>query len=300
MRVFYRFAWLMLLAGAAQGQGAEQPAQRQGAEKPAQRQDAEKPAQRQDAAKLAERLVERSGLAVQLKSTPKSFEDQMAQARGQIPDELILALTEAGREAYGPVRMTQDIVKILAETLKPEEMRRALAWLETPVGRRVTIAEERASVTMDEQSLRRYAEQTKGKPPGAQRQKLIQEMLEVTNGLEFGARLLEGMALGVAIGMDSTQPVQKRAGAAFIQKQIEQAMPKEKVKEQLREVMPGMLGYTYREVSDADLTAYLAFLRSADGKRTNDAITEAFTQAMVAASVRLGQLVDQRSTRRPT
>lgn len=153
---------------------------------------------------------------------------------------------------------------------------------------------------MNEESLQRYMEEIKAKPPGAQRRKLIEEVLEVTSGLEFGARLLEGMALGVAIGMDSTQPAQKRAGVALLRKQIEQVMPKEQVKAQLRMAMPAILGYTYREVSDADLGAYIAFLRSADGKRANDAITEAFTQAMVAASVRLGQLVDQRSTKQPT
>lgn len=257
-------------------------------------------AQAQEPAQLAQRLVERSGLAVQLQSVPKGFEEQMAAMRGQAPDELLLALTEAGREAYRPEMMAREIANILAETLKPEEMQRVLAWLETGVGRRTTVAEERASVSMNEESLKAYAEQTKTKPPSAQRQKLIQEILEVTNGLEFGARLLEGMALGVAIGMDSTQPVQKRAGVALIRKQIEKAMPKDQVKEQLRVAMPAMLGYTYREVSDADLAAYVAFLRSADGKRANDAITEAFTQAMVAASVRLGQFVDQRSTKRPT
>ena len=257
-------------------------------------------AQAQDAAKLAQRLVERSGLAVQLQSLPKNFGEQMAALRGKMPDELLLALTEAGREAYRPQAMAQEIANTLAETLKPEEMQRVLAWLEEGVGRRVTLAEERASGSMTEQSLQRYAEQTQAKPPSAQRQKLIQDIIEVTNGLEFGARLLEGMALGVAIGMDSTQPVQNRAGVAMLRKQLEAAMPKEQVKAQLRAAMPAMMGYTYREVSDADLTAYVVFLRSPDGKRANDAITEAFTQAMVSASVRMGQFVDQRSTKRPT
>jgi hypothetical protein len=257
-------------------------------------------AQAQDAASLAQRLVERSGLAVQLQSTPKYFEEQIAALRGKVPDPFLLALTEAGREAYRPQAMAQDIAKALAETMKPQEMERVIAWLETGVGRRVTAAEESASAAMNEEALQSYAEQTKAKPPGAQRQKLIQDMIEVTNGLEFGARLLEGMALGVAIGMDSTQPVQNRVGAALLRKRIEAAMPKEQVKAQLRAAMPAMMSYTYREVSDADLTAYVAFLRGADGKRANDAITEAFTEAMVSASLRLGQLVDQRSTKAPS
>ena len=252
----------------------------------------------QEAAKLAQRLVERSGVAVQLQSLPKNFEEHTAALRG-VPSELVLALTEAGREAYRPQRMAQEIADALAATLKPEEMGRVLAWLEADLGRRVTLAEERASVSMGEENLARYAEETKAKPPGAQRQQLIQDMIEATDSLELGARLIEGMALGVAIGIDSTQPAQNRAGAAALRKQIEAAMPKEKVKAQLRAAMPVITGYTYREVSDADLAAYVEFLRSADGKRANDVITEAFAQAMVAASLRLGQLVDQQHRRPP-
>jgi len=256
-------------------------------------------AQAQEAAKLAQRLVQLSGLEVQLRSVPKGFDDQMTQLRGKVPDDLRIALADAGREAYRPELMAQEIAQTLAQTLKPAEMRKVLAWLETDVGRRVTLAEERASSTMDEASLSRYAGQTKSKPPGARRQKLIQDLVQVTNAIEFAAHLIEGTALGVAIGMDSLQPVQKRVGAAFLRKQIEKAMPKEQLKATMREAMPGLYGYTYREVSDADLAAYLVMLRSADGKRCNDAITEAFTQAMVAASVRVGQLVDQRAPKRP-
>src|SRR5215212_10160516 len=83
-------------------------------------------AQAQDAVKLAQRLVERSGLAVQLQSTPKNFEEQIAAARGKVPDDLLFALTEAGREAYRPELMARDIAQTLAESLKPEEMQRVI------------------------------------------------------------------------------------------------------------------------------------------------------------------------------
>ena len=257
-------------------------------------------ARAQEAATLAQRLVQLSGLEVQLRSVPKGFEDQMAGLKGQVPDELIFALTDAGREAYRPDVMAKDIAQTLSQTLKPAEMQKVLAWLEADVGRRVTIAEEKSSSTMDEASLRKFAQETKAKPPGAQRQKLIAELVEVTNAIEFGAHLMEGTALGVAIGMDSTQPAQQRLGAALIRKQIERAMPKDQVKAALRESMPGIYAYTYREVSDADLNSYLTMLRTPEGKQVNDEITKAFTQAMVSASLRMGQLVDQRNPKRGT
>src|SRR6185436_6685466 len=86
-------------------------------------------AQAQDAASLAQRLVERSGLAVQLQSTPKYFEEQIAALRGKVPDPFLLALAEPGREAYRPQAMAQDIAKTLAETMQPQEMERVIAWL---------------------------------------------------------------------------------------------------------------------------------------------------------------------------
>jgi hypothetical protein len=256
-------------------------------------------AQAQDAAKLAQRLVQMSGLEVQLRSVPKGFEEQMTALKGKVPDDLLFALADAGKVAYQPEMMAKEIATTLATTLKPAEMQKVIAWLETDVGRRVTIAEETSSSTMDEKSLARYAEATKAKPPSAQRQKLIQDLVEVTNSVDFGATLMEGTTLGLAIGMDSTQPVEKRVGAALLKKQIEKVMPKQQVKAVLRESMPGIYAYTYREVSDSDLKSYLAILRSEDGKRVNDAITEAFLQAMVAASLRMGQLVDQRNPKRP-
>lgn len=257
-------------------------------------------AQAQDAAKLAQLLVERSGVAVQLQAVPKSFTDQLPQLRGQVPDDLLLALADAGREAYRPELMANEIAQLLAQSLTPAEMKKAITWLDSGVGRRVTLAEERASASMDDASLKRYAEQTKNQSPSSRRQKGIRDLIDVTGSLEFTVKLMEGTALGMAIGMDSTQPEQKRVGAAFLRKQIEKVMPKDQLKETLRQVMPGIFGYTYREVSDADLEAYVAFLRSPNGKRVNDAIADAFGQAMIAASVRVGQLVDQRSPKQPT
>jgi len=257
-------------------------------------------AQAQDAAKLAQSLVKLSGLEVQLRSVPKGFEEQMGQLRGKVPDDLRLALAEAGREAYRPELMAPEIAQTLAQTLKPAEMQKVLAWLETDAGRRVTSAEERASSTRDAASLKQYAEQTKNEPPSARRQQLVQDMVELTALVELGANLAEGIVLGLAIGADSMQPVQKRVGAAFLRKEIERALPKEKLREVVRAAMPAIVAYNYREVSDADFAAYVAFLRSADGKRYNDAMTAAYTQAMVAASMRMGQLVGERAPKRPT
>ncbi|HKX37568.1 MAG TPA: hypothetical protein VJN20_02820, partial [Burkholderiales bacterium] len=248
---------------------------------------------------VARRLVVRSGLAVQLRAVPKGFEQQIAQLRGQIPDTVYASLQRAGKEAFRPEGLQAEIERSLPEKLKLAEMQKALAWLETQAGRRVTLAEEASSATLDEASLKKYAEQSKGKPVSARRRQLLQDLITATAAVDSTANLIEATSLGVAIGMESTQPVQKRAGVAALRAQIQKAMPRDELKKTLAASLPGIYAYTYREVSEADLAAYLAFLRGADGKKYNDAMVEAFSQALVAASVRMGQLVDQ-TEKRPT
>ena len=258
------------------------------------------PAQAQeDAASAARRLVVRSGLAVQLRSVPRGFEQQITQLRGQIPDAIHASLARAGKEAFRAEGLQAEIERSLPEKLKLAEMQKALAWLETPAGRRVTLAEEASSSTLDDASLKKYAEQSKGKPISARRKQLLQDLVAATGALDSTANLIEATSLGVAIGMDSTQPVQKRAGVAALRAQIQKVMPREELKKTLAASLPGIYAYTYREVSEADLAAYLAFLRGTDGRKYNDAMVEAFSQAVVAASVRMGQLVDQ-TGKRPT
>jgi hypothetical protein len=250
-------------------------------------------AQAQDPATLAQRLVERSGLGAQLRSVPKSFEEQMERSFGRIPDELRVVVTEAGREAFKPEPMAHEVANAVVRTLKPEAIQNALAWLDTEVGRRVTLAEVHSS-DGDVASRRQYAEQAKKDPPATRRQQLIGEIAATTSQVELGMNLLKAIVLGVAIGTDSMQPVENRAGRLFVREHAENAFPKERLRAGLHAMMPGIVAYNYRDVSDADLAAYIAFLRSADGKRYNDAMTAAYAEAMAAASVRLGDFVEQR------
>jgi hypothetical protein len=257
-------------------------------------------AQSGDAMAAAHRLVVRSGISVQLRGFHGQLAGQLAQQRGKVPDALIAELTNAAKEAYRPEILQQDIVEGLAKKLKVDEMDRAVAWLETDVGKRVTLAEELASATADEETLRKYAESPQGRKPPAARARLVGEILAATYAEDSAVRSLQAISLGVALGMDSAQPAQKRLGLVRLQAQLKAAMPAELIKQQMREVLPLSYSYTYRDISEADLAAYLAFLRTPVGKRYSEQAMDAFMESLIRASVRLGQLVDVNTTRRPT
>ena len=65
-------------------------------------------------------------------------------------------------------------------------------------------------------------------------------------------------------------------------------MPLDNMRETMAAAMPALYGYTYRAVSDADLAEYLAFNRSPLVTRYNDAVMDAFTEALTRTSVGVG------------
>ena len=245
-----------------------------------------------EALEVAKRLLHNSGLAVQLKSFPRQVDQDLAQAQGRVPDELLNALRSAARESFGPAAMQDDMVRGIAARLTVGEMRKALVWLDTDLGRRMTRVEELASEQLTPEALQSYAEGMKRRPLPPRRGELIAALAAATKAVEGSANIIEGVALGIAVGMDSLQPAQKRLGMAALTEQLRQAMPPDKIREAIGAVTPVMYAYTYRDVSDADLEAYLAFNRSNSGVRYNDAMMGALTEALAKAGLRVGAAID--------
>jgi hypothetical protein len=251
-----------------------------------------------EALDTAQLLVVRSGVAVQLRALVGQMKSGMEQQRGKVPDELTLKLVEAAAEAFRPEVLQDAIARDIAQRLPVEDMKAALAWLGTDLGRRITLAEEAAS-SADDAAIAKYTSGLKQHKPSAGRVSLVNGIIEATYAEDLTVSSLHAIALGVALGMDSTLPHERRLGMARIEKQVNAALPKEQLKQQLRATMAAGCLYAYRELRDEDLRPYLAFLRSPAGKRYSDEMTQAFMNALVRASVRLGQLVDQKTVKQP-
>ena len=255
-------------------------------------------AQSKDAVGLADRLYERCGLAAQLGSFPAQFEQGVSQNRGKMPDELLAAIAQAGKTSFDPEKLRKDIVRSLAQKMPAADMKQVLAWLDGPVGRRITLAEERASGTMTPENMNVFFERQKKEPPGEKRVQLIDALIKAVKAVDVNANLIEAMALGIAVGADTMQPVQKRIGVSGLLVRLREAMPPEKLRASMAAALPGMMSYTYRNVSDADLAAYVALNRSALGVRYNGAVSAALAEALSRAGVRIGELLDPDSRKK--
>ena len=105
----------------------------------------------------------------------------------------------------------------------------------------------------------RIAHRLQTKPLPAERQKLISDLIAATGAVRVAASVAETMALGIALGMDSLQPQERRVGG--LRAHIGKAMPADKLQAVFAQQLPISYAYTYREISDADLAAYVGFRR---------------------------------------
>ena len=248
-------------------------------------------AQSKEALALADHVYESAGLAEQLRPVPAQFERGILEQRGKLPEDMLQALAEAGKKSFAAPRLHREVVAALARRMSAADMKEVLAWLDAPLGRRVTGAEVAAASSMTPEAMEKYFEQEKSQPSGPKRVGMIAELITSTNSVEIAVNFIETISLGVAVGMDATQPVEKQIGIARLRERMRIAMPTEQLRATLSASIPGMYRYTYRDISDEDLAAYVKFNAAPLGLRYNKAVTDALAEVMTQASVRVGELV---------
>jgi hypothetical protein len=213
------------------------------------------PATAQTPLELAGRLYERAAIAAQLAPIPAQFAQGLEPHRGKMPDEVIAALVEGGKKSFAEEALRGGIVADIARKMKPDDIVKTLDWLDGLVGRRVTLAEAGAAADIGTDAMRAWLESDQGKAQRPERDKKIAELIRTTRAVEIGAGFIEAVSLGIAVGMDATQPVEKRIGIAGLRARLRRAMPPERLRADVAAMLPPIYAYVYREVSDADLTA---------------------------------------------
>jgi len=249
------------------------------------------PAQGDEALALARQLVLRSGMATQLYAIPIQFEHSAAQHRGRVPAQAITLVTRAGKEAFQPAKLHEEVVRSVAAKMSQAGMRDALEWLESAPGGRITAVEEAAATSVSQATMTRYLDGLRTQPPSQQRVKLIGDVMSVANVVESSAGALEAITLGIAVGFDAMQPLEQQAGADVLQLRLRKSNLRAELLANLDAALPALMLYTYREVSDADLSAYVEFMQTPAGAEYTRVGLGAIEEALVRGSFRMGQLM---------
>jgi hypothetical protein len=233
-------------------------------------------------------LIVRSGIDKQIDSYPDNVRQGMQQARAQSPlsDAQYQLLMDAVSKAYDPAAMKRTMAARLRKDLDPADIDAAMAWLNSPLGRRITLLEEEHSTPEAMQRMQAWVQAQKTPPP-APRMELIRRFDQAIGVTEFTVASIKHSQLAMVAAATATRSAAEQRTAfdkvneVFVQRHAEFTQTV------VQQTLPHML-YIYRSLTDAELGQYIAFAASPVGKRYHDATKAALDDAIVRASHHAG------------
>ena len=171
------------------------------------------------------------------------------------------ALKEAMERAFEPRAMTAELSSNLKANLDAERLSRFLEILRQPIALKMT-AEESIAVRPEE--LKAFTENMRKSPAPATRVKLIQAVDDVTRSSEVASEMIGAMAREM---FDAMLAELQKAGKK-VPKESRDAVARQQnsIRNQARGQALTMVYFTYRNVSDEDLAAYVKLLDTDTGR----------------------------------
>lgn len=234
------------------------------------------------AAKIS-RLMEASGINYSLRQLPLSMVAGFDTGqREPLPANVRAALREAVLQGFQPAPMLENVHGKLAGTLTEKQIDDSLAWLEAPLGRRITTLENAASEPAAVPKMQAYVETLQKQPVSPARTRLIEVLDRAIGAQEAMLNFAEATVLATALGINAAQPRQQQVAPDLLQKEVKAGMPE--MRKQLGQMVTGVLLYTYRSLSDKDIEAYIQFAKSASGAAYHKSAVASVNDAMVDGS----------------
>lgn len=292
-----------LPAGEIQGKAGDIPNVGQGAN--ASRQDGAQPGvlspENQDDASARD-LYLKSGLKKQLEMFPATSRAAFGEAMQKdgkmkdFPADLLAAMTGTIDRAFAEGDLKGVVLKELKERLTVAEMKEAMVWLDSPLGKRITLMEEMASTPAAYYGMQQYASQLRASPPAAQRLNLVARLDSAIKATESNVDMVLRMQAAIAMALLSALPAEREMPFEDLLREMAKAKPA--IEAELRSRIQLAMLYTYRDLTVAETQQYIGFLTSPPGQKYQSAVTAAVKKAFISGSVKWGEAIADKAKRK--
>lgn len=219
-----------------------------------------------------------SGLTKQVNEFPGLIKTGMIQARQQgaaIPEDLFNEMLKSVDTSILPKEILEKISSSLKKSIREDEINRLLVWYESDLGRKITLAEEKASTPESYQLMISEAK----------------TLLADSKRVEFAKRL--DKLIGAT---EITMNLQKISGIAVYSAIMKAVSPDQPInideyKSQMLSIEPKMRAnteqlviisfvYSYKTFDDKSLEKYESFLNEPTTVKFNNAVVESFNKGL--------------------
>ncbi len=248
-----------------------------------------------DPDQLPAELMLRSGLEKQLEQVSRTMQAVLDRSRAQdlltksFPQSEFDELSRQMEAAFDARSLKGVVQKRIVSDLTESDIRTVLAWLNSPLGRRITKIEEEAS------SPEAYAQrQAAGGTTAGDGDRIarLRKLDKAVNGTESALNAALSMQVALLTAVSTELPPEQRSSVDEIVDIVKQTTPDWRTEAE-QQIIVYYLD-TYRALSDVELDQYLAFAESASGRKYHSAMMAGVMDSMLEASRELGRRIGQR------
>ena len=238
---------------------------------------------------LVQVLMTKSGMITQMEQAPQMVQAGMAQANQQfqkLSQEELDYLSSLVADAYKPAAILDTFRNYLQENLSDGDIRAILAWLDSPLGGKLTGYVTDASTAAAMQEMQAMAE-TLLKDEG--RVSLIKRLDKALGATESGTSLALDTQSAMILAFTASMPIEQRPSMEDITRIVNRG--KEQVLPYVEQQTLLSLLYMYRRATNAEIEQYIMFNQSEAATHYNEVETNAMHEAFVKAGRTLARLM---------
>lgn len=252
--------------------------------------------QRADEAMIEDLMVS-SGLIQQIQRLPQAymaFVDQvfvgLERQRHPVPKSLQQHIRQSFAHALMPERIESEIRSRLVLGLPQETMLATLTWLQSDLGKKVTAVELNAGSAVNSIELTTFVLQLQLERPSPERLQLARRIEDITQGSELAAEAWETVVVAIARAIEADLVNKGPQRIEKLQEYLDSV--RSNIKAVLQQGRLLQVLFTYRALTDDELTQYVEFLEAPTGREMTKVVNGALQAAAINAlqKMQLGPL----------
>jgi hypothetical protein len=198
----------------------------------------------------------------------------------------LAAVTAAAKRGFRIDVFEVPALSVFANNLDPVTVKKTEAFLGSDLGRRM-VAADVAVASMDQQDIDKVMQGEITAPTTPQREAIFDKLERASRSTESAVQIFLTMGSAVAVGTAVGSGGDPAPAAERSHKAGEES--RAALEANMRQPLRRYLAYGYRDLSDADLKAVLAFLNSTAGKRYVSAYVASMNAGFDAMGRRCGE-----------
>jgi len=246
-------------------------------------------------AAAADEIFIKSGIEYQLGNLAQgavgAFDNGQRSAENPLSPEEVVKVHQIILNSWSVQSVSPVVKDYIMYSLSSSGTDKALSWLNSSLGARITKLEDEASNPGNINVLQRYLQGLNNNLPGPERINLIRRWMDVSNAVEFYYEMYLAQMKSMTVYLARSASPQDQANAQKMESNIETSKAQIEANAQQQLLVLGL--YTYKSLSDEELSKYVGFLASLEGREYSEVTQQALLKGIKSAQQKISDyLVD--------